>query len=91
MTNDAKNENINELNPDIIYEKTSGINLSSWFANIPMPLKFDKLNKNIATDVVIVGGGIAGLSIAYILSKTDMDVAVLDDGYIGSGETGRHC
>ncbi len=84
-----KNKDISEISPNEIYEKTSGINLSSWFANIPKPLKFEKLNKNISVDVVIVGGGIAGLSIAYILSKTGKRVAVLDDGYIGSGETGH--
>ena len=40
-------------------------------------------------DVAIVGGGIAGLSTAYILSRTDKSVAVLDDGYLGSSETGH--
>ena len=39
--------------------------------------------------MAIVGGGIARLSTAYILSRTGKSVAVLDDGYLGSGETGR--
>ncbi len=91
VTNDPKNENIDDgTNPkDEIYKKSSGINPSSWFANISKPLKFEKLNKNISVDVVIVGGGIAGLSTAYILSKAGKRVVVLDDGYIGSGETGH--
>ena len=87
ITDDSQNENINP--DDVIYEKTSAINLSSWFANISKPLKYDKLSKNISADVVIVGGGIAGLTTAYILSKAGKRVAVLDDGYIGSGETGH--
>ena len=87
ITNDSQNENINPV--DVIYEKTSAINLSSWFANVSKPLKYDKLNKNISADVVIDGGGIAGLTTAYILSKAGKRVAVLDDGYIGSGETGH--
>ena len=87
ITDDSQSENINP--DDLIYEKTSAINLSSWFANISKPLKYDKLNKNISADVVIVGGGIAGLTTAYILSKAGKRVAVLDDGYIGSGETGH--
>jgi glycine/D-amino acid oxidase-like deaminating enzyme/nitrite reductase/ring-hydroxylating ferredoxin subunit len=86
ITDDSKNEN---SNPNVTYEKTSGINLSSWFTNISKPLKFEKLDKNISVDVVIVGGGIAGLSTAYILSKAGKHVAVLEDGYIGSGETGH--
>lgn len=89
VTDDSKNENINEINPNEIYKKSSGINLSSWFVTIPKPLKFEKLNKNISVDVIIVGGGIAGLSTAYNLSKAGKLVAVLDDGYIGSGETGH--
>jgi glycine/D-amino acid oxidase-like deaminating enzyme/nitrite reductase/ring-hydroxylating ferredoxin subunit len=84
-----KNNNIDEMNPNGIYEKTSGINLSSWFSNNTTSVKFEKLNKNISVDVVIVGGGIAGLSTAYILSKTGKLVAVIDDGYVGSGETGH--
>ena len=84
-----RKEDLGEIDSDEIYEKTSGINFSSWFANIPKPLKFEKLNKNVSVDVVIVGGGIAGLSTAYILSKAGKRVAVLDDGYIGSSETGH--
>ena len=88
--NHSENEDFGEINPnDETYKKSSRINLSSWFANIPNPLKFEKLSKNISVDVVIVGGGIAGLSTAYILSKAGKRVAVLDDGYIGSGETGH--
>ncbi len=83
------NEGINNANSIQNYKKTSGTNLSSWFANIVKPLKFEKLNKNISVDVAIVGGGIAGLSTAYILSRTGKNVAVLDDGYLGSGETGH--
>ena len=67
---------------------TSGYNESSWFKDID-PLKFDKLNRNISVDVAIVGGGIAGITTAYLLSKSGRSVALLEDGYIGSGETGR--
>ena len=67
---------------------TSGHNESSWFRDID-PIKFDKLNQNISVDVAIVGGGIAGITTAYLLSKSGKSVALLEDGYIGSGETGR--
>ncbi len=40
-------------------------------------------------DVVIVGGGIAGLTVAYRLVCDGRTVAVVEDGEVGSGETGR--
>ncbi|HKQ21943.1 MAG TPA: FAD-binding oxidoreductase [Nitrososphaeraceae archaeon] len=81
------------LNPEIRSNNwelyTSGQNESSWFKDIGLPLKFDKLARNISVDVAIVGGGIAGVTTAYLLSKSGKSVALLEDGYIGSGETGR--
>jgi glycine/D-amino acid oxidase-like deaminating enzyme len=38
---------------------------------------------------VVVGGGIAGVSIACRLSIDGVRVILVDDGNIGSGETGR--
>jgi len=40
-------------------------------------------------DVVVVGGGITGLTTAYLLKKSGKRVAVLDRERIGSGETGN--
>ncbi|HTH50599.1 MAG TPA: FAD-dependent oxidoreductase [Pyrinomonadaceae bacterium] len=42
-----------------------------------------------STEVCIVGGGIAGLTTAYLLSKAGSHVTVVDDGLIGGGETCR--
>jgi sarcosine oxidase subunit beta len=42
-------------------------------------------------DVVIIGGGVHGLAIAYYLSKLGMkNIAVLEKGYIGGGGSGRN-
>lgn len=75
---------------------TSGNNESSWYANLEEPIKSAKLTDNVLSslggepvDVAIIGGGIAGLTTAYLLSKSGKKVAVIEDGYIGSGETGR--
>lgn len=40
-------------------------------------------------DVCIVGGGIAGLTTAYLLAEEGRKVAVVDDGLIAGGETCR--
>lgn len=82
-----------ENNVSSFDRKTSGSKESSWYDEIPQPIKFDKLKRNISSsellDVAIVGGGIAGLSTAYLLSKSGKKVILFEDGYIGSGETGR--
>ncbi|MEO8085920.1 MAG: FAD-dependent oxidoreductase, partial [Bacteroidota bacterium] len=59
-----------------------------WKATFP-PISYPKLNKNAECDVVVVGGGIAGMSIAYNLSRSGKKVVVIEDGAIGSGETGH--
>jgi glycine/D-amino acid oxidase-like deaminating enzyme/nitrite reductase/ring-hydroxylating ferredoxin subunit len=47
------------------------------------------LDNNVQADVCIVGGGISGLTTAYLLAREGRSVIVLDDGPLGSGETGR--
>jgi len=42
-------------------------------------------------DVVIIGGGAQGLSLAYNLARQGVErVAVLDKSYLGSGASGRN-
>ncbi len=67
---------------------TSGSHSSYWIESVE-PLTFRKLEENIQVDVVIVGGGIAGVSTAYCLMRSGKKVAIIEDGFIGSGETGR--
>lgn len=67
---------------------TSGTHDTPWI-NTVAPLAFRKLEENTDTDVVIVGGGMAGVSIAYALCKSGKKVVLVEDGFIGSGETGR--
>jgi glycine/D-amino acid oxidase-like deaminating enzyme/nitrite reductase/ring-hydroxylating ferredoxin subunit len=47
------------------------------------------LSHDIRTSVCIVGAGIAGMTVAYLLARAGRAVVVIDDGPIGGGETGR--
>lgn len=49
---------------------------------------FATLRQDITADVAIVGGGITGLTAAYILSKAGKKVVVLEARKIGEGATG---
>src|SRR5438105_4335086 len=59
---------------------------SPWRAAVRMPPS-PKLTGEHQTDICIVGAGIAGLSVGYLLSKAGRKVIVLDDGKIGGGQT----
>lgn len=67
---------------------TSGDNRSFWMSAVEPPV-FEKLRNDIETDVLVVGGGISGLTTAYCLMKSGRSVVLVEDGYIASGETGR--
>ena len=55
---------------------TSGSNLSYWLESV-LPIRFSPLGDNLKTEVVVVGGGIAGLSVAYCLVKAGKKVVVI--------------
>lgn len=67
---------------------TSGENKPYWTTGV-RPLSFKKLQNNHDTDVLVIGGGLAGLTTAYCLLKAGRKVVLVEDGYLGSGETGR--
>ena len=54
-----------------------------------LSVQLPSLDADLQTDVCIVGGGISGMTTAYLLSREGRSVVVLDDGPIGGGETGR--
>src|SRR5436190_17621509 len=69
-------------------EITSGETISYWIDTVK-PLEFETLNKSIHADILIIGGGIAGLTTAYCLLKEGRKTVLVEDGLIGSGESGR--
>ncbi|KAL0483301.1 Rieske 2Fe-2S iron-sulfur protein [Acrasis kona] len=68
--------------------KTSGQLSTVWLDDNKAP-SFQPLSTNIDVDVCVVGGGIAGITTAYLLQKEGKKVALLEDGELCSGETGR--
>lgn len=62
---------------------------SYWINSEKEKEKYNKLEKNIETDICIIGGGITGISTAYYLTKENLKVTVLDMGKIGFQTTGN--
>lgn len=67
---------------------TSGDNVSFWIDSTSI-ISGNVPNEDVDTEVLIIGGGIAGLTTAYQLIKAGKKVVLVEDGFIGSGETGR--
>lgn len=74
---------------DTINNKLTSGNHHSYWNDSQEPLEYKTLQSDIITDVLIVGGGIAGVTTAYCLAKSGRKVTLIEDGYLGSGETGR--
>ena len=69
-------------------DKSSGATSSIWLETVEVPDQ-PALDADVEADVCVVGAGIAGLTTAYLLTTAGQSVVVLEDGRIGSGETGR--
>jgi glycine/D-amino acid oxidase-like deaminating enzyme/nitrite reductase/ring-hydroxylating ferredoxin subunit len=62
---------------------------SLWMTQEAVAPQARHLTEDLVCDVVIVGAGIAGLSVAYELSQVGKSVVVLDRGAIAGGVTSR--
>ena len=60
--------------------------LSLWESGAEMP-SFPKLKGNIKTDVLIIGGGIAGILCGYKLKKAGVDCVIAESDLICRGVT----
>ena len=59
---------------------------SIWQEEVKLP-SFDRLEGDISTEVAIVGGGIAGVLVAYMLKKENVPCVVLEKERIGQKTT----
>ena len=67
-------------------EKIAGREVSFWLETSPVT-NFPKLDKKLKVDVVILGGGIAGITTAALLKETGHTVAVIEADRIVKGVT----
>nr|WP_231514811.1 FAD-dependent oxidoreductase [Oceanobacillus salinisoli] len=59
-----------------------------WRDSVELP-SFPALTESVKADVGIVGGGITGITAAYLLSKQNLDVVLIDASDILNGTTGH--
>ena len=59
-----------------------------WTTDQSSPI-FPKLDRKIYAEVLVIGGGMTGASVAYHLVKKGKQVVLVDGGSAGEGETGR--
>jgi len=70
---------------------TSGETDPVWIHKVPYKniSTFSKLDRDLETDVCIVGAGISGISTAYELVTRGLNVVLIEGREVLSGETGR--
>ncbi len=61
---------------------------SIWQKGVSIPA-FPRLKEDIRTDVLVVGGGLAGLLCAYELTQVGVDCALIEENQIMQGVSGR--
>lgn len=60
---------------------------SYWFKNVSDRRRFPSLRGDKNADVVIIGGGMAGISTAYFLAKAGIKTALLETNNIAAGDS----
>jgi glycine/D-amino acid oxidase-like deaminating enzyme/nitrite reductase/ring-hydroxylating ferredoxin subunit len=68
--------------------KTNGASTSFWLASAAMP-SFPQLAGPAQADVCVIGGGIGGLTTAYLLSLERKSVVLIEAFELAAGESGR--
>ena len=64
---------------------------SYWETTCSSKNKYEKLKKNIQTNIVIIGGGYTGISCALSLARNyHEEVVLLEAGHIGWGSSARN-
>ena len=62
--------------------------ISIWEDSIKLK-SFNKLNHNLTTDILIIGGGITGISTLYHLNNSKYKVSLVEQNKIGMSTTSK--
>lgn len=75
--------------PQNLIEKTFSKPIESyWIATTPQT-NYPTLEDNIKTDILVVGGGITGITNAYLLQKEGFDVTIIDANRLAESTSGH--
>ncbi len=75
--------------PQNLIEKAFSRPVESYWIGSTPETDYPELNENIKTDILVVGGGITGLSTAYLLQKEGLDVVIIDANRIAHSTSGH--
>jgi glycine/D-amino acid oxidase-like deaminating enzyme/nitrite reductase/ring-hydroxylating ferredoxin subunit len=64
------------------------MNVPFWVDSAPIQ-KFPRLQRNINADVVVIGAGVTGITVAYLLKKSGSTVALIERERVASFDTGH--
>jgi glycine/D-amino acid oxidase-like deaminating enzyme/nitrite reductase/ring-hydroxylating ferredoxin subunit len=64
------------------------MNVSYWLDSAPLP-RFPKLDHNLEVDVTVIGGGMMGITTAYLLKQAGQSVALLERDLVARADTGH--
>lgn len=62
--------------------------VSNWRDDMSGKTHYPRLVEHLSADICVVGGGLTGLTTAYLLQRAGKSVVVLDAQELGKGETG---
>ena len=58
-----------------------------WLERPPRTLELPPLDRDVTVDIAVIGGGITGVSVAWIFAQSGLRVALLEAGRLARGST----